>query len=116
EHTDIIDFDELDPGVFALVDETVEVHARLDALRPRVDTDAITESAAFASYSDIIRNDAMLAARLGGLIEQRDPAEFLSAYSTLDLLTEYLKQERELGETVINTADRTEREIGRAHV
>src|SRR5690625_3620369 len=108
-HTDIIDFDELDPGVFALVDETVEVHARLDALRPRVDTDAITESAAFASYSDIIRNDAMLAARLGGLIEQRDPAEFLSAYSTLDLLTEYLKQERELGETVINTADRTER-------
>src|SRR5690625_4765222 len=109
EHTDIIDFDELDPGVFALVDETVEVHARLDALRPRVDTDAITESAAFASYSDIIRNDAMLAARLGGLIEQRDPAEFLSAYSTLDLLTEYLKQERELGETVINTADRTER-------
>ncbi len=108
-HTDIIDFDELDPHVFELVAETVEIHGRLEALRPRVDTDAITESAAFASYSDIIRNDAMLAARLGGLIEQRDPAEFLSAYSTLDLLTEYLKQERELGETVINTADRTER-------
>src|SRR5690625_7131201 len=49
-----------------------------------------------------------MASRLGGQIEQLDPAEFISTYATLDLLTEYLKQERELGETVINTTERTD--------
>lgn len=107
-HLDIIDFDLLDDRILELIDETVETHARLEALRPRVESGSITESTAFDSYSKIIRNDVMLASRLGGLIEQRDPAEFISTYATLDLLTEYLKQERELGETVINTTERTD--------
>src|SRR5699024_10518053 len=99
----------LDERIYELVEQTVEIHARLTVLRARVDSDSITEGNALSSYNDIIRNDVMLAARLGGLIDQRDPAQFLSAYSTLDLLVEYLQQERNIGESVIRTGARGER-------
>src|SRR5690625_4440652 len=108
-HLDVIDFEILDERIYELVEQTVEIHARLTVLRARVDSDSITEGNALSSYNDIIRNDVMLAARLGGLIDQRDPAQFLSAYSTLDLLVEYLQQERNIGESVIRTGARGER-------
>src|SRR5690625_7178052 len=63
-HLDVIDFAILDERIYELVEQTVEIHARLTVLRARVDSDSITEGNALSSYNDIIRNDVMLAACL----------------------------------------------------
>src|SRR5690625_5321267 len=43
-HLDVIDFEILDERIYELVEQTVEIHARLTVLRARVDSDSITRS------------------------------------------------------------------------
>lgn len=108
-HISEINFDRLDPGIETAVETSVGVHERLPSVRQRIDDNAITDAATQSTYNDVILNDVLFASRLGELVDQRGLAQFLSGYSTVDQVIEYMKRERDVGYQVLVTRDRPDR-------
>src|SRR5699024_7986153 len=108
-HISEINFDRLDPGIEAAVETSVGVHERLPYVRQRIDDYTISYAATQSTYFDVILNDVLFASLLGDLVDQRGLAQFLSGFSTVDQVIEYMKRDRHVGYQVLVTWDRPDR-------
>lgn len=103
-----IDLGQIDDQVAILLEDISALHNRLAGLRERLDANDIDRESLADTFNGIIRSDISFADRLSGIIDQRGTAQYLSAYSTLDQLVDYLRQEGQLGELTISAGERVE--------